>query len=108
MEDLRRAQQRLGRDAAPIEADAPQIFALDDRSLEAKLRRTNRGNVAARTGADDYDVEARLSHLSSPVCAACYKSRLLSSAAGPITREPTVEMSNRHHHRVLDQRLEIG
>src|SRR5262249_57427327 len=30
VENLRRAQQRLGRDAAPVEADAAEIFALDD------------------------------------------------------------------------------
>ena len=57
VEDLGRAQQRLGRDAAPVEADAAQIFALDDRGLEAELRRADRGDVAAGPGADDDDVE---------------------------------------------------
>ena len=36
MKDLRRAQQRLGRDAAPVEADAAEMFALDDRRLQAQ------------------------------------------------------------------------
>ena len=43
MENLRRAQQRLGRDAAPVEADAAEIFALDDRGLEAELRGADGG-----------------------------------------------------------------
>ena len=55
--DLRRAQQRLGRNAAPVEADAAEIGALDDRGLEAELRGADRGDVAARAGADDDDVE---------------------------------------------------
>ena len=48
VEDLGRAQQRLGRDAAPVEADAAEMLALDDRRLEAELRRPDRGDVAAR------------------------------------------------------------
>jgi hypothetical protein len=62
MEHLGRAQQRLGGDAAPVEADAAQVVALDDRRLEAELRRPDRRDVAARPGADDDDVEALLSH----------------------------------------------
>jgi hypothetical protein len=38
MENLSRAQQRFRRNAAPIQADAAQIFALDDRGLEAELQ----------------------------------------------------------------------
>jgi hypothetical protein len=55
--DFRRAQQRLGRDAPPVEADAAEIGALDDRRLEAELRRADRGDIASRAGADDDDVE---------------------------------------------------
>ena len=33
------AQQRLGRDAAPVEADAAEMLALDDRDLHAELGR---------------------------------------------------------------------
>jgi dihydrolipoamide dehydrogenase len=36
--------------------------ALDDRGLEAKLRRADGGHVAARAGTDDDDVEIRVSH----------------------------------------------
>jgi hypothetical protein len=37
VENLGRAQQRLGRDAAPVEADAAEMLALDDCRLEAEL-----------------------------------------------------------------------
>jgi hypothetical protein len=57
VKNLRRAQQRLGRDAPPVEANAAEIIALDDRGLEAELRGADGGNVAARPGADDDDVE---------------------------------------------------
>ena len=56
VEDLGRAQQRLGRDAAPVEADAAEVLALDDRGLEAKLRRADRGDIAAGAGAEHDDV----------------------------------------------------
>ena len=62
VENLGRAQQRLGRDAAPVEADAAEILALDDRGLEAELRRADGGDIAARSGADDDDVEGGVSH----------------------------------------------
>ena len=63
--DLRRAQQRLGRDAAPVEADAAEIIALDDRGLEAELRGADGGDIAAGAGADDDDVEAGVGHWTS-------------------------------------------
>ncbi len=63
MEDFRRAQQRLGRDATPVQANAAQVIALDDRSLEAKLRRADGGDVTAGTGADDQYVEGSVSHV---------------------------------------------
>jgi len=56
MKYLRRAQQRLGRDASPVVADAAEIGLLDDSGLEAKLRRADRGDVAAGARADDDDV----------------------------------------------------
>ncbi len=63
VEDFGRAQQRLGRNAAPVQADAAEIVALDDRGLEAELRRADRGDVAAGAGADDDDVEIRVSQI---------------------------------------------
>ena len=62
VKDFRRAQQRLGRDAAPVQADAAEIGSLDDRGLEAELRRADRGDIAAGAGADDDDVEGSVSH----------------------------------------------
>ena len=62
VENLGRAQQRLGRDAAPVEADAAEIVALDDGGLEAKLRGADGADIAARPRADDDDVEIGLSH----------------------------------------------
>ena len=60
--DLGRAQQRLGRDAAPVQADAAEIGALDDRGLESELRRADRRDIAARAGADDDHVERGVGH----------------------------------------------
>ena len=54
--DLRRAQQRLGGDAAPVETNAAQMLALHHGGLEAKLRRANGGDITARPAADDEDV----------------------------------------------------
>ena len=56
VEHLGRAQQRLGRDAAPVEADAAEILALDDRGLEPQLRRADRGDIAAGPRAEDDEV----------------------------------------------------
>src|SRR5262249_7677477 len=57
------AQQRLCRNAAPVQADAAEIITFDDRSLEAKLRRADGRDIAARTRTDDDDVEG-VSHVS--------------------------------------------
>ena len=54
--DLGGAQQRLGGNAAPVQADAAQMLALDDRGLEPELRCADRRDVAARSAADDDDV----------------------------------------------------
>ena len=52
-DDLSVPKNRLGRDAAPVEADAPQRLALDDNSSEAQLRGSNGGDVAAGAGANN-------------------------------------------------------
>src|SRR4029077_9289039 len=62
MENLGRAQQRLGRDAAPVQADAAEIGFLDHRGLEAELGCTDRRDISAGTGADDDDVEGCVGH----------------------------------------------
>src|SRR3546814_12625534 len=51
MIDFGRAQQRLGRDAAPVEANAAKILALDDCGLEAHLLRADRSTLARGAGA---------------------------------------------------------
>jgi len=43
--DLGRTQQRFGRDAAPVEADAAEMLAFDDGRPEAELRGANGGDV---------------------------------------------------------------
>jgi len=60
--DLRRAQQRLRRDAAPVQADAAQMLALHHSGLHAELRGADGGDVAARPAANDDQVEAGLCH----------------------------------------------
>src|SRR5437763_16272251 len=77
MENLGRAQQRLGRDAAPVETDAAKIGLFDHRGLEAELRRADRGDVAAGTGADDDDVEGSVGH--GLLARSCHATGLLVS-----------------------------
>ncbi len=67
LEDLGGAQQRLGRDAAPVEADAAQMLALDQRHLHAELCGPDGGDIAAGTAADDDQVEALGQSLASPL-----------------------------------------
>jgi hypothetical protein len=57
MVDLTGAQQRLGRDAAPVEADAAQVFALHDRCFHSQLGCPDRRDIAAGTAAHDDQVE---------------------------------------------------
>ena len=51
-----RPQQRLGRDAPPVEADAAEVLALDNGRLEPELRCTDGGDIAAGAGAEDDEV----------------------------------------------------
>src|SRR6202035_1677337 len=63
--------QRLGRNAAPVQANAAEVGFFHDRGLEAELCGANGGDVAAGTGADDDDVEGCVGHfqsLSNPRC----------------------------------------
>ncbi len=62
MKNLRRAEQCLGRDAAPIQTNAAQKLALDNRGFESELCRANGGYIAAGTRADNDDVEVRFGH----------------------------------------------
>ena len=50
-------QQRLGRDAADIEADAAKhLPALDQDGIEAEIRCSERRRIAARTGPENDDI----------------------------------------------------
>ena len=60
-DDLGVAQERLGRNAPPVEADAARPIVLHRGHGEAELRAADRRHVAAGPGADDDDVE-RLAH----------------------------------------------
>jgi len=46
-------RQILGRDAAPVQADAAQMFAFHDGHVQPQLRAADGGHVAAGSGADD-------------------------------------------------------
>src|SRR3546814_9365135 len=46
-----RAKQRLRRDAPPVQADAAQILALHNRSLQSEMTRTDRRDIASRSRA---------------------------------------------------------
>ena len=67
VEHLGRAQHRLGRNAAPVQADTAQVLALDDGNLLAQLRRPDGGNIAARAGPDHDHVEGLGGHGLSPL-----------------------------------------
>ena len=64
-EGLGRGDQRLGRDAAEVQARPAEAFALDDGDGRAELRGADGGGIAAGSRADDYDVKALHSPLSS-------------------------------------------
>src|SRR5208283_3551702 len=66
MIDLRGPQQGLRWDAAPVEADAAQLVALDDRGLHPELRRPDRRDIAAGSATDDNEVERSLRHPGTP------------------------------------------
>ena len=57
-EDVGAAQHGLGRDAAPVQADAASAFLFDQGDAESELRGADRGGVAARPAADDDHIKA--------------------------------------------------
>ena len=64
MVDLAGAQQRLGRDAAPVQAYAAQVSPAPPPRFSSQLRRADRGDIAAGTAAHDDQIEALVSHMS--------------------------------------------
>ena len=56
-DDLRRVQQRLGRDAPDVQADAAErVVALDERRLQPQVGSAEGSCVPARPGPDDHDL----------------------------------------------------
>src|SRR5271170_1390984 len=53
-------QQRLGRDASPVEAYAAGAVALDNGDAHFKLSGADSGNISARPGADYDEIIARI------------------------------------------------
>jgi hypothetical protein len=67
-EQLGGVKQRLGRDAADVEAGAAQrLPAFDAGGLKPQLRRPDRGHVSARSSADHDHVEMVSAILQSSV-----------------------------------------
>ena len=64
--ELGGAEQSLGGDAAPIEADAAEMLALDDHRLEPELRGADGRDIASGPGADHGKIEVRVSHYPAP------------------------------------------
>jgi hypothetical protein len=62
MADLGGAQQGLGRDAAPIEADAAEMLALHHGRLQAELGGADGRDIAAGAAADDDQIERSVCH----------------------------------------------
>ena len=58
--DLGRVQQRLGRDAARVQAGAAELALLDQRDRQAELGRPERAGVAAAATTEDDDVVGAL------------------------------------------------
>ena len=61
----RRLEERLGRDAAPVEARAAEAVLLDERDLQAGRRGVQRGGVSTRAATDHHEIEllGRRDHL---------------------------------------------
>ena len=54
MEHFGRPQHGFGRDTAPVQANAAQIFTFDNRNFQPQLRSAHRRHIAARS-CPDYD-----------------------------------------------------
>ena len=98
-DQVRGVQQRLGRDAAAVQADAAEpLLALDEDDFLALVRRVERRGVSARAGADDHDFSFDWFHIESFVVSqlhsasvnfsnACTRSTMNRAALPPsITR----------------------
>src|SRR5207248_2934669 len=83
-------QQRLGRDAAAVQAGAAQLVPLDDRDRQPQFGSPEGRGVAAAAGAQDNDVvlTVRCAHVDSPRYPAVgVIAAILSLRSGPrVTR----------------------
>src|SRR5271169_3777898 len=66
MPNLGTAQQRLGRDTAPIEADAAEMLAFDECGFEPELGGADRRDIAARPAAQNHQIEPSFGHRRGP------------------------------------------
>src|SRR5262249_1287776 len=57
------ADERLGRHAPPVEANAADLFLLDADDLLLQLSAPNRADIAARAATDHHHVAGSLRHL---------------------------------------------
>ena len=62
--DLGGVEQRLGRDAAPVEANTAEILTFNNRDFQPKLRRADGGNIATGAGTENDEVVIR--HVTPP------------------------------------------
>src|SRR5690606_18494802 len=63
---LRGVNDRLGWNAANVEAGAARLASLDDDRVDAQLSGTDCADIAARAGADDQKLAGNLSHRINP------------------------------------------
>ncbi len=66
--DLAGVQQRLGGDAAAVQACAAQLRLVDQHDAHVELCRTQRARVSTAAAAQDDEVDVGLSHRGSPSC----------------------------------------
>src|SRR6516164_463761 len=62
VQNLSRAKECFGRDAAPVEANAAEIITLDNGRIEPKLRGPDSSDVAAGSRTDDDNIVTSVSH----------------------------------------------
>ena len=62
LHELGVGEQRLGGDAAPVEADAPQLGAFDAGDFVAELGGPDGSDIARRPAADDHEIEVLVRH----------------------------------------------
>ena len=100
VENLGRAQQRLGRDAAPVQADAAQVLALDECCLHAELGGPDCRDIAPRPAADHDQIERLRRHQVFPLAAP-----LLRRLSQPL---PDPQAGCAGHARGHDRRPVVG